>query len=317
MLPLTMRKLKIKNSTLREILTFVCFFIFAGVMWYGYSMGTVRSMIVPVEVSYQGLSPAIQCEETLPNTIQVEVRDAGHRLKIYVDNPLHITLDITTQVQKEQGEIHISSDVLRSHVANLLQGTTKLQVIQPEQIDGHYYKQHKKDVSIRINGTFSAANQYQIENNAILLRPMVTIYGKCNTLNDITEIATQSFAFTDIRDTMVFDIPLQVPATIQVSDSLAHIQVVGEQFTEKVMTIPVEIRNVPEGDTVRLFPSEVSVILRIGISHFAQLNEHQVKAICYYPTHNVNRLPIHVYCSNQHVTYTRTNPSNVEYIIEK
>ena len=306
------------RHTLRELLTFACFFVLASIVWYGYSMGAVRSMIVPVSLSYSGISPIIQCEDTLPSTIYVEIRDAGQRLTVYRKRPLQLEIDIQDQVKNEQGTIHIASDVLRNSITNLLQGTTKLQLITPDNISCSYHRQHKKSVPVRLNTTFVPLTQYQLVEKPKLLTSSITVYGDLEAIESIDEIETAPITITDVKDTLIADVPIVVPKGLSVNKNSISVQVISEAFTEKVISVPVQVVDVPKGENIRIFPNEVNVILRIGINHFSHLRDQQVKARCQYPTnHNQSRLPIIIECNNKYVTHKRSTPASVEYIIEK
>lgn len=305
------------KHTLRELLTFACCFMIAGVVWYGHSMGTVRNLIVPIEISYQGLSPIIECKDTLPTSIRVELHDVGHRLKVYQQHPPVIHVDISQQVMAEKGTITLSSELLRTHISNQIQGTTTIQAVLPEQVKCRYVRLHKKTVPIQLQGTFTPASQYQMVGEPQLQDRSVVLYGTYHAISAINEVKTEPLVLSNIQDTVQAIAQLIAPSHIRLSQSAVSVRVVSERFTEQVMTIPLEADNVPEGEVLRLFPSEVEVRLRIGVSHFASLSEEQVHAVCHYPTRTQERLTVHVKCNNPWVTYVRSNPSSVEYIIEQ
>ena len=121
-----------QRFSMREFFVFVCFVVFATLIWYAHAMSSVRSAVVPVTVTYSGVPDNVMLSDSLPTTIHLELRDAGRRLKLYGVNPLSFTFNVGDQIKGETGTIILSSDVIHHAVNSLLQGTTKLQSITPE-----------------------------------------------------------------------------------------------------------------------------------------------------------------------------------------
>lgn len=309
---------KIRNRfSVREICVFACFVVFASLIWYAHAMGSVRSTIVPVAVTYSGVPGDVLLSDSIPTTIHLELRDAGRRLKLYGTNPLTFSFNIGEQIKGESGSIVLSADVIHHAVNSLLQGTTKLQSITPEQISGTYTRQHSKSVPVRLLADITTAPQYQIVGRPVLQTEKVTIYGSLEQLNQVDSVATQVLVLKDVKDSVATRVRLEdIPGVRFEQEDLA-VLVVTEQFTEKVVTKSIIARNVPEHAHLRLFPAEVSVMLRIGVTHFNEIDEKDVEVSCDFPIKPTDKLPLRVTCRNPYVTLTRCNPAAVEFLIEQ
>ena len=121
----------------------------------------------------------------------------------------------------------------------------------------------------------------------------------------------------DVKDSLTTRLRLEDISGIRLSQDEVPVLIVAEQFTEKVMTKTIIAKNVPSDAHLRLFPTEVTVMLRIGISHFNDIDEKDVDVICPYPRQAMDKLPLQVICRNPYVTYTRCTPAAVEFLIEQ
>ena len=305
-----------QRMTLQEALIFLFFLVIASLIWYGHAMNSVRSATLPVAVSYKDIPDNILFSDTLPDVIHIEIRDAGRRLKAYA-NHLEVSFDLSQQIKGDQGKVHITADLLRSSVTTILQGTTKLQNVQPEQISGTYYRQHSKDVPIHLFATPTPATQYQLVGDPLVEPHKVTIYGNKKQLDTIHCLVTKPLVLADIKDTVQTSVELDVPAGLRVKDKRVAVTYIAEQFTEKVLTLPIATRGVPANTHLRLFPSEVTVYLRVGVAHFNSINPQEITVYCDYPQNNEEKLPVNIRCTNSYVTYRRCTPASVEFIIEK
>ena len=90
-----------------DVLTFLLFVLLAAVVWYGHAMQSVRNTNVPVYIHYTGKPNSIGLTgEGLPDTINIEIRDAGKRLITYRKEPLHLTIDLRPYIHGNKGKIH-------------------------------------------------------------------------------------------------------------------------------------------------------------------------------------------------------------------
>lgn len=300
----------------RETLIFLFFLLLASLIWYGHAMNSVRSATLPVTINYKGIPDNILFDEPLPSVVHIEVRDAGRRLKAY-RNTLDLTFDITEQLSQESGEVHIPADLLRNGINTILQGTTKLQNITPEQLSGAYFHQHSKKLPVRLVANVTPATQYQLVGDPVVQPQRLNVFGRKSLLDSLTCIYTVPLTAEDIKDTVQLTTTLDVPDGARVVDKNVRVTYVAEQFTEKTLTKPIIARHVPEGTHLRLFPSEVTVFLRIGVAHFNDIDDNDVRVTCDFPKEPTDKLPLHIECGNPYVTYSRCNPANVEFLIEK
>lgn len=305
-----------RRFSIRESLVFLFFLVLASLIWYGHAMNSVRSARLPVTVVYKGIPEDILFSDTLPEVIYIEARDAGKRLKAYRGN-LDVTFDLSSQIKGESGQVHVSADLLRNSINTILQGTTKLQLIQPEQISGSYYRQHSKKVPVRLQYAAVPAAQYQLVGEPQIKPKKINIFGSRQQLDTIKAVETNLLTINEIKDTVQATTTLNVPAGIRVIDTEVSATFIAEQFTEKVLTLPIVAHCVPGKTHLKLFPSEATVHLRVGIAHFNDVDERNVEVYCDFPQAPADKLPLNIKCNCPYVTYSRCTPTSVEFLIEK
>lgn len=303
----------------RDVLTFLFFVLLATGLWYGHAMQSVRNATISVRLSYTGIPEEIGLQgKGLPTALRVEVRDAGMRLRSYQANPLHLSIDLASQVKDNEGTIRISSDVLRRSVTDMLQGTSKLVQVTPEEIVCNYYRQQERVVPVVWEGVLTPAAEYQLVGTPELLQKSVRIYGQKEQIAGVKQIATDTAVLTQIKDTVLQRLALHAPKGIRLATDSVTLQVISERFTEKMFRLPLQVEGVPANEHIRLFPHEVEATIRVGISHFAEVNERDVRVYCTYPANSkAEKLGVHIRYSNPYITNARVYPNEVEFIIEK
>ena len=302
----------------RDVLTFLLFVVIATLVWYGHAMQSVRNTRVPVLIQYTGKPDAIGLKAPgLPDTVMIEVRDAGARLNTYHRDPLHLTIDLHSYIHGEKGRIYIPSDALRRSISDILQGTSRLIETQPEDITCDFFTEQEKSVLLVFRGDLKTANEYQIIGQPTLARKRMKIFGDEKTLSAIDTLYTEPQDLSEISDTMRVRCAIEVPQGIRAEEDSVELCIIAERFTEKKFTIPVHIKGVPEGYHIRLFPKEVEVSVRVGMNHFSQVKANDIHATCAYSPERTDKLDVEISYTNPYITAAWAYPGVVEFILEQ
>ena len=280
-------------------------------------MNSSRDGNIRVELNYSGVDDRVVLSTPLPSYLTVNVRDKGRQLRQLSKQNLTINLNLSSLFAEQTGTLHITADMLRPRLQDILPGTTNIQQLIPEQIKTEYLIQSTKRVPILLQADIHYAPQYQLKNQPQLSIDTINIYGSESVLNAIDYIYTDSLHIDNLRDSVAHTIPLQIPSNIRSHTSQVQVIVQAEQFTDKSFILPVQTKQVPEGTSMRLFPQQTTVMVRVGISHYAHVTMDDLTAICYYPSKHSDALPIEIHTQNPYISNIRCYPSAVEYIIER
>lgn len=299
-----------------DVLTFVLFLVLATILWFGHAMESVRNTRVPVTVHYTGVPGKLAFEKPLPDTLWIEVRDAGKRLRGYHDG-LHLNVDLSHQLSGNRGTVLIANDVLRRSVTDLLLGTSKLISISPEQLEGTYHAEQSRWVPVVLQGQGEPASEYMLMGQPSLSQTQVTIYGARGCIDTLSAIYTEPLRATGLRDSVTLRLALTAPRGVRLSADSVDVSLFAVRCTEKVLRAHVQTQRVPAGEHLRVFPNEVEVTVRVPIDRFAEVSDDDIQALCTYPSVPTDRLDIELRSYNDHVLGMRANPDQLEFIIEK
>ena len=300
----------------RDILTFLLFVVLAAILWYGHAMQSVRNTRVPVLIEYTGKPGKIGLAGAgLPDTVMIEVRDAGARLNTYHREPLRLTIDLRPYIHGEKGTIQVPSDALRRSISDILQGTSRLIETTPEQLSCPYFTEQEKMVTVAFAGEIIPANEYQMVQQPRLSRTKIKIYGQDKALSAIDTIYTEPLKLQDLTDTTDIALTLVVPAGMRAEQDSITMRVITERFTEKKFTLPLQVIGAPSEYTIRLFPPEVEVSVSVSMRHFAQVQASDIRAICTYSPERKDKLDVEIRYTNPHITAAWAYPGVVEFLL--
>ena len=273
-------------------------------------------MELEVPIIYHGHSEQFVFTSQLPNSITLVVRDNGQQLRKLKHQDLQLNINLSSYLSTEKDVLTLSADVLRPRLQEILPGSTTIQRIHPETIETTYQVQQMKTVPVVVLSEVSTAPQHQLTEEAKVIPNQIQIFGNSADLEKIDCITTDSIYISDLRENLSLKADLMIPEGVRANPTSVQVEWQVEQFTEKSFTLPIQILNMPEGKQIRLFPQQVNVTVRVGISHFAEIKETDFQAVCYFPTQACNALPVSVKTVNNNISNIRFSPSSVEYIIQ-
>ena len=299
----------------KDALIFLLFVGLVSIFWWGRTMSSPRDIDLEVSLSYIGISEQVVFTTDLPHSLYIVVRDNGQQLRKIRHQDLHLTINLSTYLSEEKGDMIITTDILRPRLQDILPGSTVIQKINPEIIKSAYYIQQMKMVPVVVRSEVNVASQHQLKGEVKITPSQIQLFGSQADIDSIEYILTDSIYVEDLHDVARMNAQLIAPAGVRVSPTSVEVEWQAEQFTEKSFILPIQTIDVPNGKHMRLFPQQVNVTVRVGISHFASIQSEDLQAVCYYPKQQCNSIPIEVKTNNPHISNIRFSPTSVEYMI--
>lgn len=215
----------------RNALTFLCFVVVSAVLWYGHAISSEREATLHVPIRYAGIPQDVHFEPSLPDHVNITIRDDGRRLMAQGEDIPTLQFDLSSQIKGSAGTIYIDQEQIMQKLPTSLQGagTTKMMRITPDHIEGTY----------------------------------------------------------------------------------------SERYNERKYTLPVETRKVPANYSLRLFPPQVEVTVRVSQSHYNDISAKDITVYCNFPTQNEDKLEVKHVHRSKYIKSVRLSPAELEYLIEK
>lgn len=316
------------NSKLRSIIfskdtpIFLFFLLLATIFWFIQSLDKQRTTSIKVPIRYIGLSDEIEIEQELPSNLEVRIKDEGAAILKYKRNdivPLALELDKNFE---DKGRIIISSDQLKSRLAQYVFPTTSILSIKPDSISSNYYKLNYKTVPVRLSSNIKIANQYVLRQDISIEPKQVKVYGPKNVIDTLSAIYTKKYEGRSInKDSSYVALKLDNSnKQLKLSEEEVNVGVFVEMFTENKFEAPIILKNVPNNVTVRLFPNSATISYNVKMSDFNKVSERDVRLIFDYNEAielKKREYNLQTEIKTDKIWSVRSNPSKVEFLLEK
>ena len=100
-------------------------------------------------------------------------------------------------------------------------------------------------------------------NDPVINPSSVLLFGKKDILDSIINVTTNLLNVNDIYEDASYEVGLIIPNSVKSNTQSVLVKIDVDPFVEEVFSQDVEIRNLGKGYTMKIFPREVMVTLRI------------------------------------------------------
>jgi YbbR domain-containing protein len=133
----------------------------------------------------------------------------------------------------------------------------------------------KKKIPVRINQSIQYAVGYGSDKGLVVSPDSITISGPSQVIDTIRYVSTENLNLEGLNVDYNSRLDInteELQPTIKVVPSEVEANILVSKFTEGNQKIPITINNIPEGLEIKIFPKEISVIYRVGLDKYNEIN---------------------------------------------
>lgn len=296
---------------------FVFILISTAAIWFVLQLS--KSYTTQLQLNYSIIN--------LPKEYKIEKEQ---KLSTYITsnglNLLYLNL-INPEINIDYSEFTKSYDFIsidESGLNNLI--STQLE-LDKNQIEAHnllkldYYKLFSKKIEVfpKLDLTFQPG--FDTIQDIQYSPSQITIYGREDALSSIDSVFTNPIIHRNIKDSISSQIVLNLVELDydQVNTNVINYTILVDRFTEKTITLPVEVINLPSDTNISIYPKQLEVSFELPLSKYNQVSAKNFKLICDYSRVKTsdNYLIPKLVKSPKFIKYERLRTKQISYLIKE
>lgn len=203
-----------------------------------------------------------------------------------------------------------------------LETSQKIISVKPDTLYFDFSEKTVKRVPVKLVADFSFVKQYGISNPIQITPDYVTISGPEQELDKIKEWKTDSLKLTDVQYTTKNVVAMRQSKmkNVTIFPANVEVKVPVDEFTEKVLEVPLKILNNKEYYSIKLYPRKVKITFLVALSKYNQVNEDFIEAVVDMNEWKVlkhNRLRVKIVRFPDYCKLLTIMPGKVDFIMEK
>ena len=312
---------QLKNDK-RIIVFFVCLFI-ATALWFLNALNKDYSTTISLPVKYVSPPKNQFLSNTPPSKLDLKVNAHGftllrHKLGLSF-SPIVLNINnVTNNFEVGYEGYRINSNRLIRQVSDQVSSEISISGILPDVFYIKLDSLKTKTVPVKTEFQLNFKPQFNLKDPVSVQPPTVEIKGPAAVLDTIFFLSLEEKKFENLDADFERLFNVNHPENTIINPGKVTVKIPVEKFTEKEITIPVQIQNKPKNKNVKLFPSEIKLTVLVGLSAFEDIEASTFQvAVDYNEVNSQNEeLKIVIQQTPSNVQIIRYAPESVEYLIE-
>ena len=224
-------------------------------------------------ISYSNQPDSIRILPSTPDQIPVRLKGNGFTFLSYSINPKAIKLDLS-EMNYRNNSYYVPNVDFQGQIRDQLAGSMQLLDVGIDTLFVEYIAVVEKEVPVEIRGSYSAAQNHLLDGSIKAVPEKVTLVGPREEIDTIAKIRTLANDHFDLATDFNFKETLVLPEKLlHTTLNPVQVEVTGTvyKFSEKMISVPVTIVNVPDGMEIKTFPEQVQVLCRAKLDRLKSL----------------------------------------------
>lgn len=303
----------------KEFLIFLFFLSVSGLFWLVITVTETYEREFSVPLRLVNVPKDIVVTSEVDDTVKVTIRDKGYILLAYkytlTDDP--ISIDYKLHAPKDEKST-VSTSELQKLIYQQLYKSSRIISLKPDRLVYYFTRGKSKTVPLRLNGKIVMGQSHYV--SRIVFSPeRVDVYARKSLLDSIHYAFTENMVISNLTDTIVRTVALKKVLGAKFVPSEVKVTIYPDILTEANVEVPITAVNMPEGKTLRTFPSRVKVLFVTGVGNVRNISANQFRVEADYSdieAHPSEKCSLSIVGIPQGVRNPRLEISEVDYLIE-
>ena len=309
----------------KRMITFFTCVLVSAFFWLLMSLSKDYSITVSFPVSYINLPKDKVLSNSLPESIDIEIKSSGLNLLKYKFKRQKDTVLIDIKDARSlssRNHYYLLTNSKTDKITNQFNNEIRILKIEPDSILLNFNKKISKRIPVVAKLNLSFESQYQQSDSIKLTPSFITISGASDIIEKINEVVTVPMNIKNINSSVSVKLAIATSEDlkfVECSQSTIQAQINVTKFTEGNIELPIEVDNLPAGFGLKTFPDKISVKYIVAFENYEKINSLQFRAVVDYKKieSGNNKLKVQIVKSPSEVHSIKVSPEKVEYIIRK
>jgi hypothetical protein len=312
---------KLKND--KRIVVFSVCLLIAASLWFLHAMGKDYSTSLTYSVKYVNPPENLFLANTPPSKLELNVEAHGftllrHKLAFSFSPIVLDLLAISQSLESANNEYRVPSENLIRRIGTQVSKEITINGVSPQNISLVFDKLNTKKVSVLPQVELNLKPQFSLKGKVEAKPDSIEITGPAAVLNTIDVLKTEKLVFEGLDKNTERSVPVTHPDNTNISPEKVMVHIPVEKYTEKELTLPVQVIHLPEDVNLKLFPPNIKVTVMVGLSEYENVSSRDFSATVDYnqALAGENHLEVSVETSKAYVQLMKIVPNSIEYLIE-
>lgn len=310
-----------KKYNTGKIRTFLLFLALACVIWILTKFSKEYTATINANLFYKDVPENMVLGDSNANELGVEVTANGFTFLQYQFNKPQLNLSLENYQADENDRIVVAENDLSRLINEELGSDVSVGNFSPSELLITFDRLATRTIAVEPNVQVKFREGYKSVKGIQLQPDSIAVSAPEDLIKEITVIRTEELSLTDVEETVNRDLQLIVPEIEGVVIKPSGIKMILEvtEFTQKTISVPVVVQNLPEDTTVKIIPEQIKVSFDVSMEQFNNITAADFSLICDYNERNSqdNFMIVSIQKKPDEVLNVELAEKKVDYLIFK
>ncbi len=271
------------NDLLRskKLNTYILFFTISLAFWFLTMLSKTHETTFRIPLKYIN-HPEDLMEVTKPESfVNVRVKASGISIftfHMFNYKSLILNYNIANTQPIDNGKnIFWIMNSKRKEIVDVLGTSIEIMNVNPSRVVVPFVNKNKKEVPVLLNLDISLKQAFWLSDDVKLVPNSVVLYGSQYLLDSVNNVETNILMLNEVDKDQTHEVDIVIPNGLRCKSKSVLVEINIEPFIEEVLINQVEIRNLSKGYSMKLFPRDVSVTIRLPKNKYQLLETNFIK----------------------------------------
>jgi len=312
--------IKLSKNERRRLSVFFTCLVLAFVAWVLTTLSTSKPYAIKVAIGYTNAPLHRSFRSLQTDSAEVTLQGTGWDVLFSEMNLTNRTISVNLKSLESRNYISLVSQL--KDINEKWAPNQQIVKIAPDTLYFDFSSRATKRVPIQLRSKLSFEQQFAMSGDAIFRPNYVTVSGPSDVIDKITAWKTDSLVMQDVSDTVDRTIRLQgvAESNMTIYPKAVQVKIPVEEYTEKVVEIPVKLINNKDYYNVKIFPQKVKITFTVALGRYTATDETLFDAVAdlnLWRDKGYHQLPVTITRIPAFCKIVRIEPQNLDFIINQ
>jgi hypothetical protein len=219
----------------------------------------------------------------------------------------------------DSGFYYIETRFMKDYIDKQLSSEFDILEVKPDTLFFPFADVVTKKLAVQPTSSFTLDQQLILKSEPFPRPDSIEATGPDYIMDTLKYALTRNKDLGIVKESKSFDLGLKSIKNVTYKPDKVDMVFEVEKFTEKSLSIPVTVKDLPDSLKVITFPANVKITCQVGLSNYEKLQAGMFSATVNYQDikDGLTRLKIELDRSPDFINALKFTPKTVEYLIEK
>jgi YbbR domain-containing protein len=312
--------IKLSVTERRRVSVFITCLVLAICGWVIITLSNSYDYNVKEIINFRNAPQKRAFHSLQSDTVNVTVRGTGWEMLVSKMNEQNRVIKVDLHTLDSEAYVVLSSQLLEINAEKTV--PNQIIAFNPDTLYFDFTNRSVRRVPVQLIKSLKYQQQFAQSGNVVIKPSYVTITGPSNRIDKIATWKTDSLVVKNVGESVSASVNLEASTegNISIYPKTVQVSIPVDEYTEKMMEIPVKLVGNTNFFDVKVFPQKVKVTFTTSLNRYADITDDLFEAqadLSLWSLYGYKTLPVKVTRLPAFCKIVNIEPRNIDFIIKK